>query len=728
MGFAAWAPLLLALWGYLIWWAWRNDWQAPTLTRASVRRMWRRLPWPLWAALGIVGVILSLTFVTAFAAPPNTPDTATYHLSRVMHWIQNASLTLFPAHQISQDIQPPWAEYALLNLHLLSASDQLDGLLQWGCFVGCVVGVSLIAARLGAGVRGQVFAALFAATIPMAVIQAASVQNDLVLAYWLVCLVYFLLAYRAASDSHARIRAALLAGLSLGLATLTKGVAYVDALPFLLIFGLWAMHAQRWQVWRLFVALTLLFLALNFGYFARNVSAFDSPLGAKETTSAFVNASFTPDVLALNVVRNLAVEFGSPNTKVNALVTKDATRLLKRMGLNTNDSRATMVNTPVFQARGAQGLWLSDGYTTNSIHLLFALMALVVCLAVPALRRRQALLGYLLALVGAFMLFSLYLRWQAGDNRLLVGLFVLAAPLAGVALEALAQRLRPLGRYPSATHMSLLLAPLLISAAPRLLFAQSRPLLGPGSVLTTPRVDQYFAAFSPAERSYVDGVGIIKASGCHAIGFLVSGPQDRAGYPTGAPAWEYQLWPLLGEPGGGSYRIEDVLVTNQTARLATAQPYASFPALRHIRHPPAASDSAHTHRHWARFSARLACAEFLYREHCGVSADCSSGRDDQTPRYQIARQGAAIPRPLSGVRRQFHPGVCVPWCPRGTLKKKDFADSYVFWTTRNCNERDAHPYLYVGISRYPARNHHTPRPTYLAGPRSRNICNLCLTW
>ena len=78
------------------------------------------------------------------------------------------------------------------------------------------------------------------------------------------------------------------------------------------------------------------------------------------------------------------------------------------------------------------------------------------------------------------------------------------------------------------------------------------------------------------ERGYVRAVNRIRASGCHQIGYLVSGPQDRAGYTSGAPALEYQLWALLGETGGGSYQVEDVLVTNQTAPLATTEPYARF--------------------------------------------------------------------------------------------------------------------------------------------------------
>ena len=191
-------------------------------------------------------------------------------------------------------------------------------------------------------------------------------------------------------------------------------------------------------------------------------------------------------------------------------------------------------------------------------------------------------MGYLVALVGASALFSLYLRWQAGSNRLMLGLFVLAAPLAGAALEALSERVKTVEdvkaprRFLSAALTGALIVALLITSTPWLLTGQSRPLIGASSVLTTPRVDQYFAASPPAEAGYVGAVDYIRGLGCQQVGFLISGPQDRAGYTTGAPAWEYPLWALLDGPGGGSYRIEDVLVTNATAPLASAEPYASF--------------------------------------------------------------------------------------------------------------------------------------------------------
>jgi hypothetical protein len=261
----------------------------------------------------------------------------------------------------------------------------------------------------------------------------------------------------------------------------------------------------------------VLALTVNLGFFARNIIVFQAPLGPQEVTRAFSNATYTPDVLLLNLARNLAVEFGGPDTSVNTVVTQGTDSLLRAMGLDPNDPRATMAGSPSFQVRGEQNLWLSDGYTTNTIHLLIVLLAGVACLALAALRRRT--LGYLLALVGAFILFSLYLRWQAGSNRLMLGLFVLAAPLVGVTVEALAQRVRLRSRVTSAALMTLFVVLLILTAAPRLLFAQSRPLVGSGSTLITPRTDQYFAVYgSSVERGYVRAVNRIKASGCHQIG------------------------------------------------------------------------------------------------------------------------------------------------------------------------------------------------------------------
>jgi 4-amino-4-deoxy-L-arabinose transferase-like glycosyltransferase len=569
MALACWMALALALDAYLFW----------RLRRGGL--LWKRMgfvsqPAARWIVLGGIIAIVCVALIAALAAPPNTPDTFTYHLPRVMHWIQNASLDPYPTNYISQDIQPPWDEYVLLHLHLLFGGDALDGAVQWFCFVGCAIGVSLIAQQLGAGLQGQLFAAVFTVTIPMAVVQASSTQNDLVCAFWLVTLVYFMLAY-AQSPALLHI---LGVGASLGLAVLTKGVAYVDALPFLLLLSIWIARSRGWRSWQLFSLIASIALGINLGFFLRNVAAFGNPLGPVATTRLYSNAAYAPDVLLLNVLRNLAVELGGPIQSINSTLTTIVYHTVELLHLNPNDPRATMTGSPTFMVRGSSGLWLSDGYADNPLHLLLALLASVCCITIGSLRRERLVMSYLAALTGAFMLFSLYLRWQAGSNRLMLSLFVLAAPLVGVTAEFLCQRGTRI--TPRVTPKLMLIAQvlLLLASLPWAFFSQSRPLLGASSVLSVPRVDQYFAAYPQAEPTYLGAVDYtaryMASHSCTELGYYVSGTQDSAGYSNGAPSWEYPLWVFLNGHGGRQVRIEHVSVTNATAPLARTPRFASF--------------------------------------------------------------------------------------------------------------------------------------------------------
>ena len=91
-----------------------------------------------------------------------------------------------------------------------------------GAFLGSIVGVSAIAAPLGLASRSQAFAALFCATLPNAILQASGAKNDMPLACWMVCAVYF-----------AARRDVPFTALSVGLALATKATAYLFLPPIL---------------------------------------------------------------------------------------------------------------------------------------------------------------------------------------------------------------------------------------------------------------------------------------------------------------------------------------------------------------------------------------------------------------------------------------------------------------------------------------------------------------
>lgn len=94
--------------------------------------------------IGMSLIIGTVGFI-AFIAPTSQWGSVSYHMSRIMHWIQNRSLKFYPTLIPRQLHLNPWAEYALLHLQLLSGSDRFANLLQWISWIGSITGITLIA-------------------------------------------------------------------------------------------------------------------------------------------------------------------------------------------------------------------------------------------------------------------------------------------------------------------------------------------------------------------------------------------------------------------------------------------------------------------------------------------------------------------------------------------------------------------------------------------------------
>ncbi|MFQ5613334.1 MAG: hypothetical protein ACE5H9_14495, partial [Anaerolineae bacterium] len=150
-------------------------------------RTWRRreATWPalprldrfLWILSGWSLLIAFILLVIALVAPPNTWDSMTYHMARVMHWVQNRSVEFYPTSNERQLYMPPWAGYAITQFQILSSSDRFANLIQWYSMIGSLVGATLIARQMGANLRGQIFTIVAGVTIPMGILQSTSTQT-----------------------------------------------------------------------------------------------------------------------------------------------------------------------------------------------------------------------------------------------------------------------------------------------------------------------------------------------------------------------------------------------------------------------------------------------------------------------------------------------------------------------------------------------------------------------
>ena len=521
------------------------------LTLVAVRRLGslrfgtpvHSLPLALKLSLLGIGLIVALTGLTAIVAPPNNWDSLTYHMSRIMHWIQNRTVDFYATHIVRQLFNAPWAEYSILHLQILSGSDRLANLVQWFSMVGSLIGVTLIAQELGADRVGQVYAAVVCGTIPMGILQASTTQNDYVVTFWLVCLAYFVLRLQRTGSA----RDALGTAGALGLALLTKATAYVYGPPLVLWYIVVGLKARRAPAARWLGLIAVVAVALNANHWRRNIALFGWPLGpttlGENRQFDYVNARFGARITALNVAKNISLHLATPFPRVNATFARYVIGIASALGLDVNDP--DLNHEPGRHPFSVRATSTNENAVGNPLHLALTLGSSLVCVTDRQSwsRRHRHRLAFLGVLALGFVAFSYYLRWQPWGTRLHLPLFVLASPIAGWMLGGPARWRMKAG---------IVGVPLLM-AVPWVFASQQRPLIAwPGltpfpSILASSRSRQYFNAGPDIEAPYRSAVTLIVESGCKNIG--LSFGFDDAG--------EYLVWVLMQE-ASVSARIEHV--------------------------------------------------------------------------------------------------------------------------------------------------------------------------
>ena len=505
---------------------------------------WKRKPanaqwqWPGLFNTALIAASVSIStviLITALVSAPNSTDAMAYHLPRIVYWVQADSVAFFPTPYLNQIMLQPMAEYLMLHTYLISGGDRLVNLVQWMGSAGSMIGVSLIARSLGAGVRGQAAAALFCATLPNGILQASGAKNDYVLALWLAALIWLSLEWEARGKRSDLI----LAGLALGLALFTKGTAYLFAPPILLAV-LWP--GRRRSVRFAAVAAGCV-LVINGPFYLRNLDLSGSPLGFDSAQGDGVyrwrneHLGWRPTMS--NLLRNTSEQLGGRSEARNRRIWQTVLDVHKKLGLDPNDPNTTWPGTAYEPPRNAN----HEANANNFWHLT------ILALAFPVfLWRRSPSAWLMVSAAAAMVLFCVYLKWQPFQARLLLPLFVISSPAAGIALEAV--------RYPLLQAAICLF--LLSGARLPLLQNWVRPLTGPGSIFRTSREDQYFADLTlwNNKQSYLDTVAAVKASGCRMVG--IDGNANQIEYPI-------QVLLLLSDP---SYRFVHTGVKNASKKYA----------------------------------------------------------------------------------------------------------------------------------------------------------------
>jgi 4-amino-4-deoxy-L-arabinose transferase-like glycosyltransferase len=497
--------------------------------------------------LGGVVLILFTVGVIGLLSPPNNLDSMTYHMSRVVHWIQNKSVGFYPTHILRQLYQDPLAEYAITHFQILSGSDRFANLIQWFSMVGATLGASLLAKKLGADVRGQVLSSVISVTIPMGILQGSSTQNDYLLSFWLVCLTCFAFFLR----ENGKLINSLAMGISLGLAILTKATAYIYALPIMIWVGLSLIRRYQIKGVQLLALAAITTVVINIGHYSRNYNLYGNPLGPDQEEGGFKysNDVFSPASMTSNVIRNIGLHIGTPFDGVNSLLEERIDQLHKVIGMDINDTRTTWQGTKFKIIRPL----LREDWAGNSLHLISIFASIFILIFIH--HKKWDIFNYTTCLIGGFLLFSLYLKWQPWHSRLHLPLFILWSPLIGFSLSQIKHR----------WFGNLYCVVFLLGATPYLLYNDARPLIGQQSILVKSRTNLYFANDPALARPYIRSVRLLSKASCSDIGLIL-----------GSDDWEYPFWALMAQDGKRTVRFEHVNVTNISQVKYKEYPFNTF--------------------------------------------------------------------------------------------------------------------------------------------------------
>jgi hypothetical protein len=511
-----------------------------------------------------IACIVAIVGLIAIIAPPNNWDSMTYHMTRVVHWIQNQSVAHYPTYYSAQLVHPPLAEFIIMHLQILSGSDRWANLVQWLSMVGSILGVSLIAKQLGTNRRGQIFAAVFCATLPMGILQASSTQNDYAVAFWLVCLAYYILV--SLSDRKIQTYLILTIGASLGLAIFTKSSGYIYALPLMIWFCIAKGKSLGWKLWKPLIIIGAIAFSLNLGHYTRNFSLYGNPISVAEYSADYKIEVYSLSTWVSNIIRNLSLhldivrhlglqEFITPITGISQKLIEIIHSFL---GVSTNDPRTTWPH----DSYQVPGLSLDENVAGNPLQFFLLLIVLISFLLNQRLRKQGDLVGYILALIGGFLLLCWMLKVQPYHSRHHLSLFVLFAPVVGrVAIHSWNRHV-----------VTIAAVLLLVSSTPFVFENKFRPIAAEQNIFNTSRNELYFTNRPHLKEPYFATADFVARQNCDRIGLSLGGTPIVSG-----TYWEYPFWVLLQQQSRQTIQFQHFLHSDNLSQSKSEEyPHKNF--------------------------------------------------------------------------------------------------------------------------------------------------------
>lgn len=428
-------------------------------------------------------IFLPLLFI-AVCYPPCTADSMSYHLPRILHWIQNGNVSSYPTNYNRQLFVQPFGEYLVLPWELMTGGDWFDNTVQIVALFGVLLLTALLIRHFGGKARCQLLGIALVLSSPIVLFEAPTTQTDIIVTFFFFAFIYSGLKLSSAREWNDLLVYAIGMGVSLGLSLNTK----LSVAPFELVFCPWFawrfLAVHRRKVWAIYAILVAGFLIFNVPYLYRNYQISGSPFGAKHLQDQVKNLRFGPDVVFSNSVRNIGMQLLVPFQGINQFNFEFLSHLHRELGIAWDDPQISFTGmgtvpypyTPQF---------LMDDYRSGNTLIIMLVTIVSLALGGEAVKRflfpagstvstgppktsrkkerkktashdeplsaepttvepessllfetpaHRDMTVYIWLMFFGFILFSSMFRWQPFGSRLLMPVFLGAVPFVAVEL------------------------------------------------------------------------------------------------------------------------------------------------------------------------------------------------------------------------------------------------------------------------------------------------------
>ena len=325
-------------------------------------------------------------------------------------------------------------------------------LFQWFSLAGGLVAISAVTKILDRNKAWLWGSIAFALSLPAGILEATSTQNDLVVAFWTICLLFFI--FRGIKTELHGLDFFMI-GSVLGLGMLTKGTFFPYAAAPLVYFLARLFRTRNLK--RTFEAILLvgvIAILMNLGNWSRNIITFGTPLGPKAFVSKFTSNTYSPIQIMAGLSRNITQNFATPNEHMNNQISQT---LISIFGEYDPASASFQLDWG----------WNHEDIAGNPLHILLILASTVLLLLLRKKIDQPIIWAYMLVVYCMFLLLAVVVNYDPYGIRYQLPFYMAWAPLIGVLLGILDRKYL--------NYIIILL--LLVSSFPWVLFNRTRPLI-----------------------------------------------------------------------------------------------------------------------------------------------------------------------------------------------------------------------------------------------------------